>query len=64
VADNGLVRNTTPARVMQRGSEFLITEGRYPGKFGVNRGVVRDTGFEYVVFTEKNSLFDPKVTKR
>jgi hypothetical protein len=26
--------------------------------------MVRDTGFEYVVFTEKNSLFDPKVTKR
>ena len=26
--------------------------------------VVRDTWFEYVVFTEKNSLFDPKVTKR
>jgi hypothetical protein len=27
-------------------------------------GLVRGTGFEYVVFTEKNSLFDPKVTKR
>jgi len=26
--------------------------------------VVRDTGFEYVVFKDKNSLFDPKVTKR
>jgi len=26
--------------------------------------MVRDTGFEYVGFTDRNLLFDPMVTKR